>query len=104
MIPAEAPPVPDQLVECLFEEIILPPEGYEYHGLDGQLLFPCHGQDKWRILLHKKGTEISNATLVPVFIEGSFVRKLGIALDSLQREVEKSIADDIPDPVSKVAH
>lgn len=105
MIPAGPAPKPDELVESLFYEVLLPPEGYEYYGTDGQLLFKVFGQDKWRLLLHKKGTELIAENFVPIFLEGPFVLKLTKALNAMQRELNQAIldheSDDIPEPVNR---
>lgn len=96
MIPAGPAPTPDELVEALFTEVLLPPEGYEYHGLGGQLLFPVLGQDRWRILLHKQGTDIAhNANFTPVFLEGAFILKLTKALGAIQRELNQAVSDEM---------
>ena len=91
-------PTPDELVESLFFEVLLPPEGYEYlPDNDGQLLFPCLGSGQWRLLLRKKHTEHK----VPIFLEGEFVSKLTKALHAMQRELNQAVTDDIPEPVSR---
>lgn len=93
-------PTPDELVESLFFEVLLPPEGYEYlPDSEGQLLFPVFGSDKWRLLMRKKGTE----TATPLFLEGDFVLKLTKALHAMQRELYQAVTDDIPEPVSRLA-
>ena len=98
---APPPPTPDELVETLFAEVLLPPEGYEYHGSNGQLLFPVFGQDRWRLLLHKKGTDfIDAANFTPVFLEGQFILKITKALHAMQRELNQSVSDDIPESVN----
>jgi hypothetical protein len=104
MIPTGPAPTPDELVETLFAEVLLPPEGYEYHGNNGQLLFPVFGQDRWRILLHKKDTDfIDKANFTPVFLEGAFILKLTKALNAMQRELNQAVSEEIPEPVgSKV--
>lgn len=91
-------PAPDELVEALFAEVLLPPEGYEYHGNQGQLLFPVYGNDQWRVLLHKKDTDfIDTANFYPVFLDGDFVRKLTKALHAMQRELNQAVSDEIPE-------
>jgi hypothetical protein len=95
------PPTPDELMETLFDEVLVPPEGYEYHGIDGQLLFPVFGTGQWRILLHKKGTLVEPDNLYPIFLEGDFVLKLTKALHAMQRELNQAVSDEIPEPVSK---
>ena len=92
MIPATKPPEPDELVETLFAEVLLPPDGYEYYSSSGQLLFPVFGQDQWRILLLKRGTTDG---LVPVFLEGPFIRTLMKTLHAMQRELNKSVEEKI---------
>lgn len=95
-------PSPDELVEVLFSEVLVPPEGYEYHGNGGQLLFPVMGTGQWRILLHKKGTDfIDQANFYPVFLEGAFILKLTKALHAMQRELNQAVSDDIPEPVAQ---
>lgn len=102
MIPAGPAPTPDELVECLFFEVLLPPEGYEYlPDNDGQLLFPVFGSDRWRLLLHKKGTDRSPDNMVPIFLEGQFIFKVSKALHSMQRELNQAVSNDIPEPVSR---
>lgn len=102
MIPTGPAPTPDELVEVLFSEVLLPPEGYEYHGQGGQLLFPVMGQDRWRILLHKKGTDlVDRANFTPVFLDGSFILKLTKALHAMQRELNQAAGEEIPEPASK---
>lgn len=99
MIPAGPAPTPDELVEVLFGEVLVPPEGYEYHGNNGQLLFPVMGQDRWRLLLHKKDTDfIDTANFVPVFLEGQFILKLTKALHTMQRELNQAVSNEIPEP------
>jgi hypothetical protein len=102
MIPTGPAPTPDELVEVLFGEVLIPPEGYEYHGLNGQLLFPVMGQDRWRLLLHKKGADfIAPENFYPVFMDGAFILKLTKALHAMQRELNEAVSDDIPEPVAK---
>ena len=102
MIPTGPAPTPDELVEILFGEVLVPPEGYEYHGNNGQLLFPVLGQDRWRILLHRKDTDfIDTANFVPVFLDGAFVLKLTKALHAMQRELNQAVSDEIPEPAVK---
>src|SRR5271163_1457767 len=94
-------PTPDELVETLFAEVLLPPEGYEYHGSNGQLLFPVFGTGQWRILLHKKGTDpVDPANFYPVFLDGAFILKLTKALHAMQRELNQAVTDDIPEVVA----
>ena len=97
MIPTGLAPTPDELVEALFNEVLLPPEGFEYHYHDSQLLYPVFGQDKWRLLLMDKKT----GELTPVFLEGAFILKLTKALHAMQRELNQAVSDEIPEPVSK---
>ena len=92
-------PTPDELVESLFFEVLLPPEGYEYFpDTEGQLLFPVFGSNKWRLMIKKKDTE----AVTPIFLEGDFVFKLTKALNAMQRELNQAVSDDIPEPVSEV--
>jgi hypothetical protein len=97
MIPTGPAPTPDELVETLFDEVLLAPDGYEYHHHDGQLLYPVLGQDKWRLLLKKKGTE----QVTPVFLEGAFILKLTKALYAMQRELNQAVSEEIPEPATK---
>ena len=100
-----APPPPDELVEMLFSEILQPPEGYEYYpnNIGEQLLYPVYGSDRWRILLHKKGTPVENPeNFTPIFLEGQFVSKVAKALHSMQREMNQAVSDDIPEPTGGV--
>lgn len=102
MTPGPAP-TPDELVETLFAEVLLPPEGYEYHGNQGQLLFPVMGTGQWRVLLHKKDTDfVDPANFYPVFLDGPFVLKLTKALHAMQRELNEAVSDDIPEPNKKM--
>lgn len=97
-----APPEPDELVESLFFEVLLPPEGYEYHAPGGQLLYKVYGNDQWRVLLHKKGTDvIDTANFTPIFLEGQFIDKLSKALHAMQRELNEAVKE-FPEPVSKI--
>lgn len=84
---AGPPPSIDPLVEMLFEEVLHPPDGYFFHFHDNRLLYPVFGQDKWRLLLREEKTE----ELTPVFLEGDFIRKLGKALNAMQRELNKAV-------------
>ena len=97
-------PAPDELVELLFSEVLVPPEGYEYYPKNrgSQLLFPVYGSDQWRILLHKIGATADAENLFPIFLEGDFVRKITKALHAMQRELNQAVSTDFPDPVSKV--
>lgn len=96
-----APPEPDELVESLFFEVLLTPDGYEYHAPGGQLLYKVYGNDQWRVLLHKKGTdEIDADNFKPIFIEGPFIDKLTKALHAMQRELNEAVKE-FPEPVSK---
>lgn len=88
-----SPPRPDEIVEALFTDVLIPPDGYSYYLQDDQLLFPVFGQDRWRLLLRK------GDTLIPVFIEGAFILKLTKALHAMQRELNAAVSDDIPEPV-----
>lgn len=88
------PPKPDELVEALLECVILPPEGFEYYGQDGQLLFPVFGQYQWRVLIKNK----LSGELVPIFIAGAFILSLTKALNAMQREMNQAIAEEIPAP------
>jgi len=102
MIPTGPAPTPDELVETLFAEVLVPPEGYEYHGSNGQLLFPVFGQDRWRVLLHKKDTDfIAPENFFPVFLDGAFILKLTKALNAMQRELNQAVTEEIPEPVAK---
>ena len=93
-------PTPDELVESLFYEVLCAPKGYEFHGHDGQILFPTI-DGRWRLLLLKKGAPISEENLVPVFLDGAFILKLTKALHAMKRELDHAVADDIPEPVSR---
>lgn len=88
MIPAGSPPTIDPLVEMLFEEVLHPPAGYSFHYHDNRLLYPVFGQDKWRLLLRE---EAKDDQLTPMFLDGDFVRKLGKALNAMQRELNKAV-------------
>ena len=91
-------PTPDELVESLFFEVLVPPEGYEYlPDNEGQLLFPTI-DGRWRLLVRKKSSEQA----VPIFLEGAFVLGLTKALHAMQRELNQAVTDDIPEPVSRV--
>lgn len=92
-------PRPDPLVEALFSDLLEPPPGYSYYP-PGQILFPVHGQDKWRLLLRKDGTE----ELTPIFLEGAFILKLTKALNAMQRELNAAVSDEIPEPVKHAAN
>lgn len=85
-------PKPDELVEALLENVILPPEGYEYYGQDGQLLFPVYGQDQWRVLIKNQKT----GELIPIFISGGFLLSLTKALHAMQREMNQAIEETPP--------
>jgi hypothetical protein len=93
-------PTPDELVESLFFEVLLPPEGYEYHALDGQILFPTI-DGRWRLQLYKKGSERVPANMTPIFLDGAFILKLTRALHAMQRELNQAVTDDIPEPISR---
>lgn len=88
-------PRPDPLVERLFAAVLSPPDGYDYHIVDNQILFPVVTGDKWRLLLRKMGTD----QLTPVFIEQDFIVKLMRALNAMQRELNSAVDDTIPEPV-----
>lgn len=92
------PPTPDPLVEALLSEVLEPPAGYSYVIQDFQILFPVFGQDQWRLLLRKDGTD----ELTPVFIDGAFILKLTKALNAMQRELNQAVSDDIGEPVKMV--
>ena len=94
MIPAGPAPTPDELVETLFAEVLIPPEGYEYHGNNGQLLFPTF-DGRWRILLHKKDTDFVAGNFSPVFLEGQFILKLTKALHAMQRELNQAVSEEL---------
>lgn len=85
-------PKPDELVEALLESVILPPEGYEYHGQDGQILFPVYGQHQWRAPVKNQKT----GELIPIFMDGEFILMLTKALNAMQREMDKAVADQPP--------
>lgn len=100
-IPINAPR-PDPLVELLFAEVMTPPLGYHYHrALDSpQILYPMYGNDQWRLLLCKDGTQ----EITPVFIEGAFILKLTKALNAMQRELNAAVSDDIGEPVNRATN
>jgi hypothetical protein len=87
MIPASPPPTIDPLVEMLFEMVLRPPFGYVFEYHDNKLLYPVFAQDQWRLLLRQDNT----TNLTPVFLEGDFIRKLGKALNAMQRELNKAV-------------
>jgi hypothetical protein len=101
MIAGVPAPTPDELVESLFFEVLLPPEGYEYHGHDGQILFPTM-DGRWRLVLHKKQTQIAKENLFPIFLDGAFILKLTKALHAMQRELNHAVTDNFPEPVTRM--
>lgn len=97
-----APPKPDELVEELFSQVLIPPDGYEYYYNDNQLLFPIFEQDKWRLLLHKTDTDMFlKENFHPVFLEGEFIRKMAKALHAMQRDLNQAVSAEFPEPTSK---
>jgi len=93
-------PSPDPLVENLIVLVLSPPPGYDYDLSHGQLLFPVYNQNRWRLLLQRRDVAGNGAgrEVVPVFLDGDFIRKLSKALNAMQRELNKAASDDFGSP------
>jgi hypothetical protein len=88
------PPTPSPLVESLFTDLLEPPEGYDYFTHDGQLLWPVLHEDKWRLMLKNRETKL----VIPVFLNGNFIRSLAKALEATQKELANAVAELIEEP------
>lgn len=86
MIPVQAPPEINPLVDSVFD--VLPePEGFEFEVHDGKYLWPVFGQDSWRLVMKNTNTNEK----IPVFFQGSVIRFLTNALKTAHDEVTKAV-------------
>jgi hypothetical protein len=88
MIPVQAPPTINPLVDAIFDS--LPePEGFEFESHDGKYLWPVFGQDSWRLVMVDSETKQK----VPVFFNGNVIRFLANALTVAMEEIKKTVTE-----------